>query len=309
MWGLTSYRREIADVKAALDQSGRVVLSIPATLPKRTYSVEVVCEKDGYGRRSYEVPVFSVVESNGETHVTYDVVECQLSADIEMEFQLVPTAGMLGKNAYEMWKELPGNEGKTLQDYIDEVLDLNTITAACVAATEAAEEAASHVGHPDYNNLTNKPAIPTETTVSGWGFTKNTGTITGITMNGNSKGTSGVVDLGTVVTDVTGKEDKMSIDSTAKTASFTALVGKYYTVNVANNGSVAVTLPTSGFTTTDIQSIVFLVTLGSGTASCTFSPVAMTAEGTLDASSTYEVNALWNGTGWYISFVKLVAST
>lgn len=37
-------------------------------------------------------------------------------------------------------------------------------------------------------------------TVSGWGFTKNAGTITGIKINGSSKGTSGVVDLGTVLT-------------------------------------------------------------------------------------------------------------
>lgn len=54
-----------------------------------------------------------------------------------------------------------------------------------------------------YNDLSDKPAIPsevTETTVSGWGFTKNVGTITGITLNGVSQGTSGVVDLGTVVT-------------------------------------------------------------------------------------------------------------
>lgn len=102
-----------------------------------------------------------------------------------------------------------------------------------------------------YNDLTNKPTIPaevTESTVSGWGFTKNTGTyskpangipktdlasdvqtslgkadtalqsyteqytgtITGITMNGSSKGTSGVVDLGTVITahqDISGKEN------------------------------------------------------------------------------------------------------
>ena len=45
------------------------------------------------------------------------------------------------------------------------------------------------------------------------------GTITGITMNGASKGTSGVVDLGTVVTDVSGKQDKaVSITGiTAKT--------------------------------------------------------------------------------------------
>lgn len=34
------------------------------------------------------------------------------------------------------------------------------------------------------------------------GYTSNTGTITGITMNGSSKGTSGVVNLGTVPTDV-----------------------------------------------------------------------------------------------------------
>ena len=92
-----------------------------------------------------------------------------------------------------------------------------------------------------YNDLTNKPTIPsevTESTVSGWGFTKNTGTyskpsggipksdlasavqtslgkadtalqsyteqytgtITDIKMNGVSKGTSGVVDLGNVIT-------------------------------------------------------------------------------------------------------------
>ena len=44
------------------------------------------------------------------------------------------------------------------------------------------------------------PGAVTESTVSGWGFTKNAGTITGIKMNGASIGTSGVVDLGTVLT-------------------------------------------------------------------------------------------------------------
>ena len=46
------------------------------------------------------------------------------------------------------------------------------------------------------------------------GYTSNTGTITGITMNGSSKGTSGVVDLGTVITDVSGKADKSATVST-----------------------------------------------------------------------------------------------
>jgi hypothetical protein len=39
------------------------------------------------------------------------------------------------------------------------------------------------------------------------GATANVGTITGITMNGASKGTSGVIDLGTVITDISGKVD------------------------------------------------------------------------------------------------------
>ena len=49
-----------------------------------------------------------------------------------------------------------------------------------------------------YNDLTNKPTIPaavTESTVSGWGFTKNTGTITGVSANGTSVATSGVANI------------------------------------------------------------------------------------------------------------------
>lgn len=41
----------------------------------------------------------------------------------------------------------------------------------------------------------------TEETVAGWGFTKNTGTVTGVTVNGSTKNpSSGIVDLGTVIT-------------------------------------------------------------------------------------------------------------
>lgn len=48
------------------------------------------------------------------------------------------------------------------------------------------------------------PTQVTETTVAGWGFTKNTGTITGIKMNGTTVGTTGLVDLGNIVTDLSG---------------------------------------------------------------------------------------------------------
>ena len=126
----------------------------------------------------------------------------------------------------------------------------------------------------DYNDLSNKPTIPaevTESTVSNWGFTKNTGTyskpqngipktdlesavqtslgkadtalqsyteqytgtITGITMNGVSKGTSGVVDLGTVITqhqDISGKLDTSKVKNVQSTTA-----GDVYDVRYINS--------------------------------------------------------------------------
>ena len=58
---------------------------------------------------------------------------------------------------------------------------------------------------------------------------KYTGTITGITMNGASKGTSGVVDLGTVITahqDISGKADKSSLATVATSGSYNDLSNK-----------------------------------------------------------------------------------
>lgn len=62
------------------------------------------------------------------------------------------------------------------------------------------------------------PAAVTESTVSGWGFTKNTGTVTGVKINGTTKNpTSGVVDLGTVLTSFT--ETDPTVPAWAKAAS------------------------------------------------------------------------------------------
>lgn len=97
---------------------------------------------------------------------------------------------------------------------------MDKVTLATVATTGS------------YNDLSNKPTIPdtvTESTVSGWGFTKNAGTITGIKMNGTSKGTSGVVDLGTVLTshqDISGKADKNSLATVATSGSYNDLSNK-----------------------------------------------------------------------------------
>lgn len=53
-----------------------------------------------------------------------------------------------------------------------------------------------------YNDLLNTPDLVTESTVSGWGFTKNKGTVTQVKINNVTKSSDadGLVDLGTVIT-------------------------------------------------------------------------------------------------------------
>lgn len=87
------------------------------------------------------------------------------------------------------------------------------------------------------------PSAVTESIVSGWGFTKNAGTITGITMNGSSKGTSGVVNLGTVVTSETDPVFTASAAYGITSANISTWNGKY-------------TKPAAGIPDTDLTTAV-----------------------------------------------------
>lgn len=77
-----------------------------------------------------------------------------------------------------------------------------------------------------YNDLSNKPTIPaavTESNVSGWGFTKNTGTITQIKANGTSVATSGVANIPAASTSAYGVTKLSSAtNSTSTTLAATA---------------------------------------------------------------------------------------
>lgn len=82
-------------------------------------------------------------------------------------------------------------------------------------ATTTANGLMSSTDKSKLDGIANNATNVTSSTVSGWGYTKNAGTITGIKMNGSSKGTSGVVDLGTVATTDT-KNTAGSTDSSSK---------------------------------------------------------------------------------------------
>ena len=76
-----------------------------------------------------------------------------------------------------------------------------------------------------------------KTQIENYGYTTNAGTITGINMNGASKGTSGVVNLGTVVTAVTVNGNAASISNGAASVNVTMPQG-LPSVSSSDNGKV-----------------------------------------------------------------------
>lgn len=103
--------------------------------------------------------------------------------------------------------------------------------------------------------------------------------------------------------DISGKENVMPI-TTATGETLSAVVGNYYRLN--NVGTLAITLPTiTG--ATKLQSITFLLICGSS-ALVTFVPqgsetILKQEDFSLEADTTYEVTALWNGSEWTLSRV------
>ena len=99
--------------------------------------------------------------------------------------------------------------------------------------------------------------------------------------------------------DITGKEDKMTIEAIASPgATLTAEVGKYYTMS--NVGTLMITLPAGSGTKT--QTIVFFISTASTTdVDFTSTSTVYKSKGfDIAADSTYEINALWNGVAWVI---------
>ena len=176
------------------------------------------------------------------------------------------------------------------------------------------------------SQILNKPTIPvavTESTVSGWGFTKNTGTVTGVKMNGTTKNpTSGVVDLGTVITshqDISGKADKsaaigslsLSLDSTNYkiTLSCTKVDGTTFTVSDVidlplesvvvngsyNNTTKKVVLTLQSGSTVEFSVADLVSGLQSEITSTNKLSADLIADGTTNKVVTASEKTTWNG--------------
>lgn len=161
--------------------------------------------------------------------------------------------------------------------------------------------------------------IPTDASIAAMGFTKNSGTITGITMNGTSKGTTGVVNLGTVITDVSNLATKsaaigslsLALDSSTYkiTLSGTKVDGTSFTVqnvidlpleSVVVNGSYNNTTKKVVLTLQNGSSVEFSVAdLVAGLQSEITSSNKLSADlikdGTTNKTVTATEKSTWNG--------------
>lgn len=101
------------------EDTGSIIMTVPATLACGDYAVEFTGIKNDVAVRSFEAMAFAIVRTNAESNVVFDIVDGEKSCDIDIKLQIQPQTVTRGENAYEIWKQIPGNEDKTLQDYLD----------------------------------------------------------------------------------------------------------------------------------------------------------------------------------------------
>ena len=146
------------------------------------------------------------------------------------------------------------------------------------------------------------------------------GTITGITMNGGSKGTSGVVDLGTVLTATTSFVTNGSTTPITSGGVYTALQNyetklAFITSSITNYSaqrnvycrftttlsSLNISLPTSYLVAGDTCALNFTTSSSFSSFTISGGTIKRMKGFAIEASKTYEVVALYNGSKWLIT--------
>ena len=124
------------------EEDNSLIVYLPWTTPTNSYGLEVEIKREGNHLRSFDCGRINIVECNAEASPTLERINTAWQAGMEVDMQIAFSAVTHGENAYELWRKLPGNENKTLQDFIDEVLNLNQNAAAARQAAQDADVAA-----------------------------------------------------------------------------------------------------------------------------------------------------------------------
>lgn len=219
------------------------------------------------------------------------------------------------------------------------ISDLESIRSGASKGATAVQPSSLHkvATSGSYNDLDNKPTIPsavTESTVSGWGFTKNTGTyskpstgipkndlasdvqtslgkadtalqsyteqykgtVTGVKINGTTKTpSSGTVDLGTVITDISGKADKITIVNHGTSSTTFTLTPNILHV-WGEVSSLTLSLSAASDETVANYYMIEFVSGATPTSLAMPDSIAWASDLTIEANRTYQISIL-NGCG------------
>lgn len=131
-----------------------------------------------------------------------------------------------------------------LQSYTEKYTGTYSKPSGGIPKTDLATAVQTSLGKADTALQSIPSEYITESELNAKGYTTNVGTITGIKMNGASKGTSGVVDLGTVITkhqDISGKLDIATAASTylSKVDASNLYLGKTAKASSASSADVS----------------------------------------------------------------------
>lgn len=166
-------------------------------------------KKDGYGLSQEDFTTTLKNKLSGLEN--YDDAEVQAAIEA-LGARLDALVGTSASEAIDTFNEivefLDGVEDTaTLEGIIADIgKQISAVEAKIPTDYVKPSELANVATSGSYADLKDKPTIPdavTEQTVSGWGFTKNEGTVTSIAINGENKtpDASGAVDIGAVLTE------------------------------------------------------------------------------------------------------------
>ena len=328
---------------SAGEDTGSIIMTVPATLACGDYSIEFTGIKDDVAVRSFETAAFGIVKSNGESNVVFDIVDGEKSCDINIKLQIQPQTVTRGLNSYDYWKQIPGNEDKTLQDYLDSltrteqadwnqtdpnaqsfiknkpiagVIEFSTVDNVKTTGVYIVANIPSTV------LMVNAPTTATiyQTYIGPQGniYTRtcSNGTWSDWSQPYASKATTlsgyGITDAYSI-TDINlmmgDKEDKMVLRSSLPASGATLIVNSYY--RLGSVGSIAADLPT--LLNDRASVIMFYATFTDASPDVNLTPptgvnVYKQDGWSLEQNATYEVSALWNGNAWILTHVKIATS-
>lgn len=163
-------------------------------------------KKDGYGLSQEDFTTTLKDKLSGWEN--YDDAELQASIEA-LGKRLDALVGTSASEAIDTFNEIVAflngvGDTSTLEGIIAEIgKQISAVEAKIPTDYVKPSELANVATSGSYRDLKDKPTIPnavTEEDVSGWGFTKNKGTVQSVTINGESKtpNESGIVDLGEI---------------------------------------------------------------------------------------------------------------